>query len=107
MGYRLNIKCFSDPQLKFYGTKLYGYQAPEKLKSKQYLKSLFPDYDYDASYWEGDPNLILTADEFEYFIKLYADDWYEYSGQLLSQHENWGSIELMLRSPFDKEISWL
>ena len=106
MGYRLNIRCFSDPRLNFYGTKLYGYQDPEKLKSKQYLKTIFPDYDVDASYYEGDPHLTLTADEFEQFIKLYSEDWFAYSGESLSKYEGFETIELMLRSPFSKELSW-
>jgi len=78
MGYRLEVSKIIDVE---FGSKLYGYvEDMNKLKSVQWLvasnnleqeKVNFPD-------WYGNPQIILTRDEFKEYIELYYQDLNEF-----------------------------
>ena len=107
MGYRLSVQC-EDPTLSFYGTNLYGYVDPERLASKRYLQLTFPDYDPDASYWEGDPELNMSEREFVSFIALYLYDWKICYGEDLEETnpELVAELRKIAKTPGNKTVSW-
>lgn len=106
MGYRLNIQDKGNPKLKFYGTKLFGYISPEMLRSKLYLKELFPDYDLEATAWEGDPEFTLSAEQFQEFIRLYSYDWMHHYGEDIRDYSGWKNVEKMLKTKSEKVLNW-
>lgn len=106
MGYRLSIIDIAEPNYYFYGTKLYGYVDSEKLTSKAFLKEIYPDYDLDASMWEGDPCFILTAEQFRQFIALYSEDWFTHYKTPIEEYDGWHKVIEMLERDSLKEVSW-
>jgi len=106
MGYRLDIRDKGNPELNFYGTKLFGYVNPETLHSKLYLKKLFPDYDMEASAWEGDSEITLSAEQFREFIRLYSYDWKQHCGEDIRVYSGWKNVEKMLQTKSEKVLNW-
>ena len=114
MGYRLSVENESRT-IDFYGTKHYGYSFVDKQEGMEY-----PSYRYllrlkkitGEEYWGYgcSPEIILTAKQFEHFIRLYSKEWEEKQGcyadwegrTLLSEKE---MIEL-LNSNERKIVSW-
>lgn len=71
MGYRLEI---SKIKYSTCGGKLYGYTDVHELKSWEWLlKNKYIDGD---EYWSYgcNPQIVLDAEEFKKFIKLYLED---------------------------------
>lgn len=106
MGYRLTVYEYPNPDIVFYGTKLYGYFDNDELKSKKFLQSIDPDYDTEASYWEGDPQFLLSASDFRKFIELYSDDWYRMYGCKIDDYDGWDAVKEILESENPKIIEW-
>lgn len=107
MGYRLSIKDLGDTSLKFYGTKLYGYCEDLKvLSSYKYLKKLGKITD-DTMWLYGCGNeIILTANEFIKFIKLYDFDFKREYGIGLTTCLDYEILNKISNTDFEKEISW-
>jgi hypothetical protein len=74
MGFRLSVVCKDAKDIKFYGSKLYGYVEDEtKLKSWKYLNGLGKleeiGMDDVYAYWDGYVGDIeLSEKEFNLFI---------------------------------------
>ena len=107
MGYRLSIENESKT-IEFYGTKHYGYSFVFKSDGMKYpsyrylikLKKITGGecWDYGCS-----PEIILTAEQFEHFIKLYSKELEEIDGYLLISEKE---IAELLKSNERKIISW-
>ena len=105
MGYRLDVYNESKT-INYYGTKHYGYSFTTMEDGIEY-----PSYRYllklkkitGEEYWDYgcSPKIILTAKQFEHFIKLYAKELEQ--GRLLLTEPK--IIEL-LKSDERKIISW-
>lgn len=106
MGYRLGITN-EDETIQFYGTKHYGYSfeiakfGAERYPSVKYLIDL-GKLDENAIFDYGfDNTLVLTAEEFEKFIKLYDLEYHR--GNLLLLDEN---IKALLKDKGNKKLDW-
>lgn len=119
MGYRLSIECDGNPDLHYYGTKLYGYVNDEsKLLSYEYLKRIgkldeiaamdinnfetVEDIKWDYCF---DCHFTLTAEQFATFIGLYAQDLcdkYDSRVAFLFLKE----LIPIIAEPGDKYIEW-
>ena len=108
MGYRLGITN-KDKTIDYYGTKHYGYtfeiaeKGAKHYPSVKYLidlGKLEPNtiFDYCLS-----PQITLTADEFEKFIKLYAKEIkiLKHFDFLLIEE-----IQALLKDKSDKILDW-
>jgi hypothetical protein len=102
MGYRLEI---SEIQYKASGGKLFGYVDKEKLLSHKWLLDKgFIDGD---EYWNYgcNPQIVLTAEEFREFFKLYGEDlknFYKYDINEIIDKD----LEDLLKSKNDKLLEW-
>lgn len=101
MGYRIDIYN-EDKTINFYGTKHYGYSGDtsDELKefpSFQYLikigkfkKDKWYVFDYGC-----ENNIVLTAKQFEHFIKLYSKEWDE----IRTMYVDWQDGRTLLDQP--------
>lgn len=109
MGYRPEIKDLRNPDLCFYGTKLYGYVADEsELPSYQYLIQI-GKLTHEDDYWGYGftHEMTLTAEEFRKFMELYEQDFDEFGGfGKLSEYHDYNIIQELLESGSDKHIEW-
>lgn len=119
MGYRLSIECDGNPDLHYYGTKLYGYVKDEsKLLSYEYLKrigKLDEIVNLDVNNFETvedikwdycfDCNFTLTAEQFSTFIGLYAQDLCDKYGSVVS-FVFLKELIPIIAEPGDKMIEW-
>ena len=106
MGYRLEISAV---KYRACGGKLYGYSDEKELKSHKYL--------VEKGYLDGDeyfgygfnPSILLRADEFKEFIKLYNEDYNE-SRQLEGEDKdciiNDRNIKELLENDENKLLEW-
>lgn len=107
MGYRLEI---SETEYKACGGKLFGYCDEEELKSHKYLldKGYLDGDEYFNYGFEG--NIVLRADEFKEFIKLYNEDMNEQRAPYGCIEKdciiNSEDIQELLKSDKDKLIQW-
>lgn len=77
MGYRLNVSSKTNSDKSYYGTKLYGYVDEKNLQSYKWLErhgKLTGDEVWD---YGCENTIVLTAEEYQEFIKLYARDYCE------------------------------
>ena len=108
MGYRPEIKDLQNPDLRFYGTKLYGYVRDDlELPSRRYLISIGKVKDDDVWDYTFSHEMILTAEQFRKFMELYENDFDEYGkfGKL-SEYHDYNVIQELLKSESDKHIEW-
>lgn len=85
MGFRLACHCANNENIRFYGTKLYGYYKDiDNLPSIKYLDSLGIRDIFDMTnetfefYFDCvccTPEVKLTHNQFLIFITLYCYDW--------------------------------
>ena len=119
MGYRLSIECKNNPELRYYGTKLYGYVEDEsKLLSYEYLKrigKLDEIVNLDVNNFESvedikwdycfDCHFVLTAEQFATFIGLYAQDLCDKYDSIFA-FSFLRKIVRIIAEPGDKIIEW-
>ena len=108
MGYRLYVNADAQPDKVYSGYKLYGYVEPDKLSSLQYLESLGKVND-DCYFFDygDDPAIVLTAEEFRKFAKLYDADRLNAAlfsdVKTLYEQENWKEL---VDLPKNKTLHW-
>lgn len=80
MGYRLCVEKVGDSNPNYYGTKLYGCCDEEKLKSYQWLikKGYLKENEYYSWSYGSDNAILMRAEDFREFAKLYEEDLNEY-----------------------------
>lgn len=109
MGYRIDIRDTKNPNLRFYGTKLYGYVHDEsKLLSCQYLISIGKIND-DVFIWDYPfpHEITLTAEEFREFMQLYEKDFDGFGKYgTLSEYPDYSVIQELMKTDSDKFIDW-
>lgn len=107
MGYRPEFKDMENPDLCFYGTKLYGYTDESALSSFQYLLSI-RKVERDTIWDYGSPNeMTLTAEQFRKFMQLYEKDFDERSEYLnLCEYHDYNIIRALMQTESDKHIEW-
>lgn len=74
MGYRLEVEQVGG-KLYFYGTKLFGYEDEEKLKSYKFLiKNKYLD-EYSTFFnYNHSNDFVMEIKDFREFVKLYNED---------------------------------
>lgn len=109
MGYRLDVRNESDIECKnsYYGTKHYGYSfcfhdEGMEYESYRYLFKLGKVTE-DVTFICSSPEIILTADEFEHFIKLYAKEFMDMCGYNILEEP---IMVDLINSKERKIISW-
>ena len=108
MGYRPEIRDLQNPNLRFYGTKLYGYVSDDlELPSRRYLISIGKVEEGDFWDYPFPHEMTLTAEQFRKFMELYEKDFDEY-GEFgkLSEYHDYNVIQELLKSESDKHIEW-
>lgn len=112
MGYRLWVKADALPDKWYCGNKLYGYVEDDELSSLKYLESLgkvSKDERCDCYFfdYDGDPAIVLSADEFRKFAELYDADRLNAalftSVRTLYEQENWAELVAL---PGNKTLHW-
>lgn len=107
MGYRLNVKDLNDTSLEFYGTKLYGYYKETELESYKYLKSLGKVTEETMWDYCFENKIILTCEEFNIFIKLYAADFKKEAHINLKDYLDYDILKKIKKTKAKKELTWL
>lgn len=107
MGYRPEFKDLQNPDLLFYGTKLYGYVDESKLQSYKYLLSIGKAEEDDLWDYPFEHEMILTAEQFRKFVDLYEKDFDRY-GKFgpLSNYHDYSIIQKLKATESDKHIEW-
>ena len=108
MGYRPEFKDTENPDLCFYGTKLYGYVNEKELSSYQYLLSIEKVTSDDIWDYAFPHEMVLTAEQFRVFMKLYEKDFDKEAGfeGCLAAYADYKNIEELLKTDSDKHIEW-
>lgn len=114
MGYRLCCEC---GDVSYYGTKHYGYtfgyadDGAKEFASVRYLVSIGKISEDDFWDYGMDNEFVLTAKQFDTWIRLYAEEW----RKLQNAYSDWPPIRKLLEEPDmkklllsdgDKKISW-
>lgn len=105
MGLRIDIKDGAGNS--FYGTKLYGYCDEEGCKSFQYLVEI-GKFDGDEIFCGccNENPILLNAEQFCKFIKLYSDDLDMVMGTMDTPLIEEEAIKKLLSTQNDKHIEW-
>ena len=118
MGYRIDIYN-ENKTINYYGTKHYGYSGDtsEELKefpSFRYLIKIgkFKEDEFYVFDYGCHNEIILTAKQFEHFIKLYSKEW----DNIKTTYKDWQDERTLLNEPkivellndkTRKYISWM
>lgn len=118
MGYRLSIECKNNPELRYYGTKLYGYVNKESdLLSYKYLLKIGKIHEIakENPYYETindiiwdygcDNEVCLTSEQFAEFVEHYSQDLCDKYDSLYSL-SFLRKIVRIIAEPGDKIIEW-